>query len=140
MFSVGITEQCGDLRGLQPRKICAKYPGLIYPLLSPVKGETMTIKKEAILVHHKHKKLFLCEKCLCWSGEVLSPARSIDPKPRRIEITCICNGLKCEICGNTGVKPISCLWRLRDDTYGHVPYFASGGTNTCGKCGGKMVK
>ena len=46
----------------------------------------MKIIKEAILVHHKHKKLFLCEKCLCWSGEVLRPARSIDPKPRRIEI------------------------------------------------------
>ncbi len=106
--------------------------------LISVKGEIMEIKKEYTLVHHKHKKLFLCEKCLCWSGEIYVKQTSVEQKSKWMPITCLCNGIKCEACGYKRVKPCSCVWSLLDDRYSHVPYFA--GIRPCEECGGKMVK
>ena len=110
---------------------------LLRPLLSPKKGEIMKKKVELRLSHPEHSKMFLCEKCFSWCGEFRREATMIS-EALWIQVTCLCNSIKCEECENTMKIPDSCVWTLEDDYFAHVPNFT--GIKPCSKCGSNMEK
>ena len=138
LFLVGITKNRGDLRGLQPRKICAKYLRHICLSYLLLKGEIMFNKKQPRIIHRKYQKLFLCEICLCWDGEIHKKESSVEQKPKKINITCKCHIIKCKICNHKRIMPGSCIWGLEDKNHYYVTNML--GLKPCGECGGKMVK
>ena len=108
------------------------------PLLSPeIKELIMKKKVELRLSHPEHSNMFLCEKCLSWCGEFRREATMIS-EALWIQVTCLCNSIKCEKCENTRKIPDSCVWTLEDDYFAHVPNFT--GIKPCSKCGSKLVK
>ena len=108
------------------------------PLLSPeIKELIMKKKVELRLSHPEHSNMFLCEKCLSWCGEFRREATMIS-EALWIQVTCLCNSIKCEKCENTRKIPDSCVWTLEDDYFAHVPNFT--GIKPCSKCGSKMEK
>ena len=106
------------------------------PLLSPEKGEIMKKKVELRLSHPEHSKMFLCEKCFSWDGEFRIKA-SMNCESLWIQVSCICNSIKCNNCKNTRLKPDSCVWNLEDDYFAHV--LNSTGIRPCSKCGSKIA-
>ena len=97
----------------------------------------MKKKVELRLSHPEHSNMFLCEKCFSWCGEFRREATMIS-EALWIQVTCLCNSIKCEKCENTRKIPDSCVWTLEDDYFAHVPNFS--GIQPCSKCGSKMEK
>ena len=92
---------------------------------------------ELRLSHPEHSKMFLCEKCFSWCGEFRREATMIS-EALWIQVSCLCNSIKCKNCKNTRLMPDSCVWTLEDDYFAHVPNFT--GIKPCSKCGSKMEK
>ena len=97
----------------------------------------MKKKVELRLSHPEHSKMFLCEKCFSWDGEFHIEA-SMNCEALWIQVSCLCNSIKCKNCKNTRLMPGSCVWNLEDDYFAHVPNFT--GIKPCSKCGSNMVK
>ena len=96
----------------------------------------MKKKVELRLSHPEHSKMFLCEKCFSWCGEFRREATMIS-EALWIQVSCLCNSIKCKNCKNTRLMPDSCVWNLEDDYFAHVPNFT--GTKPCSKCGSKIT-
>ena len=97
----------------------------------------MKKKVELRLSHPEYSKMFLCEKCLSWDGEFRIKA-SMNCEALWIQVSCLCNGTKCNNCKNTRLMSGSCVWNLEDDDFAHVPNFT--GIRPCSKCGSKLEK
>lgn len=95
-------------------------------------------KRVARISHHKYPKLFLCETCLCWNGEIFKKDNPNSQKNRCIKITCTCNKIKCTNCNNKRIMPGTSIWGLEDEGYYYVSVMQ--GLNPCEECGGKMTK
>ena len=97
----------------------------------------MKKKVEERLSHPEHSELYLCEQCMSWSGEFLRQ-EAYTGDHIWIEVSCLCNCIKCKKCGNTRKMPGTSVWTLKDDYFAHVPNFT--GLHPCSKCGSWMVK
>jgi len=97
----------------------------------------MKKKVEVRLSHPKHPNMYLCEKCMSWDGEFHIEASTIC-EALWIQVSCLCNSIKCKNCGNSRMMPGSCVWTIRDDSFAHVPN--STGIKPCSKCGSQMIK
>ena len=95
----------------------------------------MKKKVELKLSHPEHSEMFLCEKCFSWCGEFRREATMISGA-LWIQVTCLCNGIKCKKCETSRRIPDSCVWNLEDDYFAHVPYYPA--KLPCPKCGNKM--
>ncbi len=95
-------------------------------------------KKEPVIVHHKHNKLFLCEKCYCWNGFKYFPPAPNSPKGTYKKVTCTCKKIKCKTCSYEKCMPGTLIWRLEDKCSFHVPSYV--GFAPCTECGGRMEK
>ena len=96
----------------------------------------MKKKVELRLSHPEHSTMFLCEKCFSWDGEFRIKA-SMNCEALWIQVSCLCNSIKCNNCKNTRLMPDSCVWNLEDDYFAHVLNFT--GIRPCSKCGSKMA-
>jgi len=96
----------------------------------------MKKKVELRLSHPEHPTMFLCEKCFSWDGEFLRQ-EAYTGDHIWIEVSCLCNCIKCKKCDNTRKMPGTSIWTLKDDYFAHVPNFT--GIRPCSKCGSKMA-
>ena len=74
---------------------------------------------------------------LGWDGELHIEA-SMNCEALWIQVSCLCNSIKCKNCKNTRLMPGSCVWNLEDDYFAHVPNLT--GIKPCSKCGSSLVK
>ena len=126
-----ICEDCNHVKYL-----LNPYNIFLHPHLSPKKGEIMKKKVELRLSHPESSKMFLCEQCLSWDGEFHIEA-SMNCEALWIQVSCLCNSIKCKICKNTRLMPASCVWNLENNYFEHVPNLTE--RKPCSKCGSSQV-
>ena len=97
----------------------------------------MKKKVEVRLSHPEHPNMYLCEKCMSWSGEFLRQEAYTGDKIWT-EVSCLCNSIVCKKCGKTRKMPGFCVWTISDDYFAYVPTWT--GIRPCSSCGGKMEK